>query len=152
MDTQVTPSDILDTAAALGTFKTFFSAVEKAGLNEFLRGPGPFTVFAPTDAAFALLPPGRLEALFRPENQAELLSIVNYHLIKGRKSSHEVSNRLNAKTLQGEFAPIDVASGRMTIDGANISAADIDSSNGVIHGIDKVNMPKKLAGAPTKTN
>jgi len=143
MNTETIPStsDILDTAAALGTFMVFATAVEKAGLNDTLRGAGPFTVFAPTDAAFALLPSGRLETLFKPENKAELASIVNYHLVKGRKSSNDVSRLLGAKTLQGRFAPISVASGRMCIDGANISAADIASSNGVIHGIDKVNIP-----------
>jgi uncharacterized surface protein with fasciclin (FAS1) repeats len=141
--------NILDTAAALGTFKTFAAAVEKAGLNDTLNGPGPFTVFAPTDAAFALLPSGCLEALFMPENKAELVSMLNYHLMKGRKSSYDVSKWLNAKTVHGQFAPISIASGRMCIDGANISAADIDSSNGVIHGIDKVNMPALANGRAT---
>jgi len=143
MDTQTAPptDTVLDTAAALGTFKTFAAAVEKAGLGDKLRGPGPFTVFAPTDAAFALLPSGRLESLFKPENKAELVSIVNYHLLNGRKSSTDVSRWLNAKTVHGKFAPISIASGRMCIDGANISSADIDSGNGVIHGIDKVNIP-----------
>ena len=140
--------NILDTAAALGTFKTFAAAVERAGLNDTLNGPGPFTVFAPTDAAFALLPSGRLDTLFKPENKAELVSMVNYHLMKGRKSAYDVSKWLNAKTVHGQFAPISIASGRMCIDGANISSADIASSNGVIHGIDKVNMPAQANARP----
>ena len=149
MTTIADTRNILDTAAALGTFKTFAAAIERAGLSDTLNGPGPFTVFAPTDAAFALLPSGCLETLFKPENKAELVSMLSYHLMKGRKSSYDVSKWLNAKTLHGQFAPISIASGRMCIDGANISSADIDSSNGVIHGIDKVNMPAPVNGRAT---
>ena len=143
MNTQNSSStlNVLDTAAAQGTFKTFGTAVEKAGLAETLRGTGPFTVFAPTDAAFEKLPEGRLEALFKPENKAELSSIVNYHVLSGRKSAADVGKWEAAKTINGQSAPIKMADGKVTIDGALVTSADIGSSNGVIHGIDKVNVP-----------
>lgn len=143
MNIQTSPStlNVLDTAAANGTFKTFGTAVEKAGLSDTLRGAGPFTVFAPTDAAFEKLPAGRLEALFKPENKAELTSILNYHLLNGRKSAADVGKWDAAKTINGQSAPIKMAEGAVSIDGALVTSADIGSSNGVIHGIDKVNMP-----------
>ncbi|MCR6661956.1 MAG: fasciclin domain-containing protein [Luteimonas sp.] len=143
MNTQTSPStlNVLDTAAANGTFKTFGTAVEKAGLGDTLRGPGPFTVFAPTDAAFEQLPAGRLETLFKPENKAELTSILNYHVLNGRKSAADVGKWDAAKTINGQSAPIKMTEGKVSIDGAQVTSADIGSSNGVIHGIDKVNMP-----------
>ncbi len=133
--------DVLGTAAANGSFKTFGTAVEKAGLAEELRGPGPFTVFAPTDDAFKKLPEGRLENLFKPENKSKLASIVNYHIVKGRRTSEDVGKWEQAKTVNGQSAPIKLADGKVSIDGARVTSADIASSNGVIHGIDKVNMP-----------
>ena len=143
MNTQTSPSrlNVLDSAAANGIFKTFGTAVEKAGLGDTLRGPGPFTVFAPTDAAFEQLPAGRLETLFKPENKAELTSILNYHVLNGRKSAADVGKWDAAKTINGQSAPIKMTEGKVSIDGAQVTSADIGSSNGVIHGIDKVNMP-----------
>lgn len=143
MNTQTSPStlNVLDTAAANGTFKTFGTAVEKAGLSDTLRGAGPFTVFAPTDAAFEQLPAGRLETLFKPENKAELTSILNYHVLNGRKSAADVGKWDAAKTVNGQSAPIKMTEGKVSIDGAQVTSADIGSSNGVIHGIDKVIMP-----------
>ena len=135
--------NILDNAAAIGSFHSFSAAVEKAGLRDMLNGPGPFTVFAPTDAAFALLPKGVLEMLFQPENKAELASIVNYHVVNGRKGSGDVRKWESARTVHGQYAPVAMADGHLAIDGARISLADITSSNGIIHGIDKVNMPAK---------
>lgn len=145
MNIQTNPSklNVLDTAAANGSFKTFGIAVEKAGLSDTLRGPGPFTVFAPTDEAFKQLPEGRLETLFKPENKAELASLVNYHVVSGRRSAEELGKWTNAKTVNGQPAPIKLAEGKMSIDGAQVTSADIGSSNGVVHGIDKVNMPAK---------
>ncbi len=133
--------NLLDTAAANGTFKTFGRAVAKAGLNETLRGQGPFTVFAPTDAAFEKLPSGKLEELFKPENKDELASILNYHVVNGRKSAADVGKWENARTVNGQAAPVKLAGDMLSIDGAQITLADIATSNGVIHGIDKVNMP-----------
>lgn len=143
MNTQANPStrNVLDTAAANGSFKTFGIAVEKAGLAEKLRGPGPFTIFAPTDAAFEKLPAGRLDTLLKPENKAELASILNYHVISGRKSADEVGKWEKAMTVNGQSAPIKLSDGKVSIDGAKVTTADIASSNGVLHGIDKVNMP-----------
>lgn len=135
--------NILETAAAKGSFKTFGRAVERAGLSETLRGTGPFTVFAPTDAAFDKLPAGRLEVLFKPENKEELVSLLNYHVVAGRKSMADVGKWEAARMVNGQSAPIKTAGDKVTIDGAQISSADIESSNGVLHGIDKVNIPTK---------
>lgn len=135
--------NILETAAAKGSFKTFGRAVERAGLSDTLRGTGPFTVFAPTDAAFDKLPAGRLEVLFKPENKEELVSLLNYHVVAGRKSMADVGKWEAARMVNGQSAPIKTAGDKVTIDGAQISSADIESSNGVLHGIDKVNIPTK---------
>lgn len=145
MNTQANTAalNVLDTAAANGSFKTFGIAVEKAGLSETLRGPGPFTIFAPTDEAFKQLPAGRMDTLFKPENKEELTSLVNYHVVSGRKSAEEIGKWENAKTVGGQSAPILMKEGKVSIDGAQVTSADIASSNGVIHGIDKVNMPGK---------
>ena len=151
MNTMSTPSinttpsskNLLDTAAANGSFKTFGKAVERAGLGETLRGAGPFTIFAPTDAAFDKLPAGKLETLFKPENKEELVSLLNYHVVSGRKHVADVGKWDSAKTLGGQSAPIKLTDNKVRIDGALVTSADIDSSNGVIHGIDKVNIPTK---------
>jgi uncharacterized surface protein with fasciclin (FAS1) repeats len=135
--------NLLDTAAANGSFKTFGKAVETAGMSETLRGTGPFTIFAPTDAAFEKLPAGRLETLFKPENKEELVSLLNYHVVSGRKLMADVGKWENAKTVNGQSAPIKLTNDKVSIDGAQITSADIGSSNGIIHGIDKVNIPTK---------
>ena len=134
-------TNLLETAAAKGHYKTFGKAVEKAGLQDTLRGAGPFTIFAPTDSAFEKLPSGRLETLFKPENKKELASIVNYHVISGRRSADELGKWQTAKTVNGSAAPIKLVDNKVTIDGARVTESDIDSTNGVMHGIDKVNMP-----------
>ena len=136
-----TPRNLLDTAAANGSFKTFGKAVESAGLADTLRGTGPFTVFAPTDSAFDKLPTGKLENLFKPENKEELASIVNYHVLSGRKSAADIGKWEGARTVNGQSAPIRMVNDKVMIDGACVTNADIASSNGVIHGIDKVNIP-----------
>lgn len=140
-----TPStkNIVETAAANGSFKTFGKAVEHAGMSDTLRGTGPFTLFAPTDAAFDKLPAGKLENLFKPENKEELVSLLNYHLVNGRKLIADVGKWEAAKTVNGQSAPIKMADNKVSIDGAMVTSADIGSSNGVIHGIDKVNIPTK---------
>jgi uncharacterized surface protein with fasciclin (FAS1) repeats len=137
--------NLLDTAAANGTFKTFGTAVERAGMSDTLRGTGPYTVFAPTDAALAKLPAGTLEMLFKPENKEELAALINYHVVNGRRSAADVGKWDAARTLNGQPAPIKVSGNHISIDGAQIVSADIDSSNGMLHGIDKVIIP-----APTK--
>ncbi|BDU16658.1 fasciclin domain-containing protein [Lysobacter auxotrophicus] len=135
--------NLVDTAAANGSFKTFGKAIERAGMSETLRGDGPFTVFAPTDAAFEKLPSGKLDNLFKPENKEELVSLLNYHVVSGRKSVADVGKWEAARTVNGQSAPITLANDKVSIDGAQVTSADIASSNGVIHGIDKVNIPTK---------
>ncbi|TXI45455.1 MAG: fasciclin domain-containing protein [Lysobacter sp.] len=136
--------NLLDTAVAKGSFGTFAKAVEQAGLTDTLRGIGPFTVFAPTDAAFAKLPAGKLNTLMKPESKAELASILKYHVLAGRKSVADMSKWEAAKTVNGQSAPIKMTEGKFSIDGARITEGDIASSNGVIHGIDQVILPKTV--------
>jgi uncharacterized surface protein with fasciclin (FAS1) repeats len=142
MSNTATPStkNVVDTAYANGSFKTFGKALDRAGMADKLRGAGPFTVFAPTDAAFAKLPAGKLDELLKPENKAELVSILNYHVLEGSKSTSEIGKWVSAKTLGGQ-APVKLSGDQVSVDGAHITHANIASSNGVIHGIDKVNMP-----------
>jgi uncharacterized surface protein with fasciclin (FAS1) repeats len=135
--------NLVDTVAANGSFKTFGKAIEKAGMSDTLRGAGPFTIFAPTDAAFDKLPKGKLETLFKPENKEELVSLLNYHVVSGRKMVADVGKWEAAKTVNGQAAPIKLTDNKVSIDGALVTTADIGSSNGVIHGIDKVNIPTK---------
>jgi uncharacterized surface protein with fasciclin (FAS1) repeats len=146
LPTSLLTQNLLEAAAANGSFKTFGKAIEQAGMSDTLRGPGPYTVFAPTDAAFEKLPAGKLEELFKPENKLELSAILNYHLIKGRKSAADVGKWPSARTVHGQAAPIKLTGDKVSIDGAEVTSADIPSSNGMIHGIDKVNIP-----APTTT-
>lgn len=137
--------NLMDTAAANPSFKTFGKAVESAGLAATLNGPGPFTIFAPTDAAFAKLPSGKLDNLLKPENKDELVSMLKYHVVDGRRSAADVGKWTAARTISGQSAPIAMKDGKFCIDGANVTEADIGSSNGVIHGIDKVNLPATSA-------
>ena len=140
-----TPStkNLVDTAAANGSFKTFGKAIERAGMSDTLRGVGPFTIFAPTDAAFDKLPADKLEYLFQPENKEELVSLLNYHVVSGRKLVADIGKWEAAKTVNGQSAPIKLTNDKVSIDGALVTSADIGSSNGIIHGIDKVNIPVK---------
>ena len=135
--------NLVDTAAANGSFRTFGKALDAAGMTETLRGTGPFTVFAPTDAAFEKLPAGKLESLFKPENKEELVSLLNYHVVSGRKTTADVGKWDAARTVNGHSAPIILKDDQLSIDGALITSADIGSSNGLLHGIDKVNIPPK---------
>lgn len=133
--------NLMDTAAASASFKTFGKAVESAGLGATLRGAGPFTIFAPTDAAFDKLPAGKLDSLLKPENKDELVSILKYHVVNGRKTAADIGTWKEARTINGKSAPIVFSDGKVSIDGAHVTEADIGSSNGVMHGIDKVNLP-----------
>lgn len=135
--------NLVDAAAANGSFNTFGKALDAAGMTETLRGTGPFTVFAPTDAAFEKLPAGKLESLFKPENKEELVSLLNYHVVSGRKTAADVGKWDAARTVNGQSAPIILKDDQLSIDGALITSADIGSSNGLLHGIDKVNIPTK---------
>src|SRR5512134_2457637 len=133
--------DIVDTAIGAGQFTTLITAVKAAGLVETLKGKGPFTVFAPTDAAFAKLPAGTVESLLKPENKAKLVSILTYHVVPGAVSSGEVVKMTSAKTVQGQSVRIAVGDGGVTIDGASVAKADVMASNGIIHVIDSVILP-----------
>jgi uncharacterized surface protein with fasciclin (FAS1) repeats len=133
--------DIVDTAVAAGNFTTLAAALTAAGLVETLKGEGPFTVFAPTDAAFAALPAGTVEDLLKPENKDKLIAILTYHVVPGKVMSTDLTEGMMAKTVNGAEAMITLDGGPK-IDGAVISTADIAASNGVIHVIDSVILPK----------
>lgn len=133
-------SDIVDTAVAAGDFTTLVTAVQAAGLVDTLKGEGPFTVFAPTDAAFAALPEGTVETLLKPENKDQLVSILTYHVVPGAVKSSDLTEGMTAATVQGGNVTFTLDGGAK-VNGANITAADIAASNGVIHVIDAVIMP-----------
>lgn len=132
--------DIVDTAVGAGSFTTLVAAVEAAGLVETLKGPGPFTVFAPTDAAFAALPAGTVEDLLKPENKDKLAAILTYHVVPGKVMSTDLTEGQKAATVQGAEVTITLEGGAK-VNGATISQPDVEASNGVIHVIDAVIMP-----------
>ncbi len=134
--------DIVDIAASNGNFGTLVAAVGAAGLVDTLKSPGPFTVFAPTDAAFAALPAGTVENLLKPENKDQLVKILTYHVVPGAVTSDQLAGkRLNVATVQGQTVHIDARRG-VHVNNARVTTADIIASNGVIHVIDKVLLPK----------
>lgn len=132
--------DIVDTAAGAGTFETLLAAATAAGLVDTLKSDGPLTVFAPTDEAFAALPEGTVESLLLPENKDQLTAILTYHVIAGKVMSTDLVDDMKAQTVNGADLTIDLDNGVM-INDANVTAADIETSNGVIHVIDKVILP-----------
>ena len=132
---------IVETAVAAGNFKTLVAAVQAAGLVDTLNGKGPFTVFAPTDAAFAKLPAGTLEMLLKPENKAKLAAILTYHVVPGSVKAADVVKLKYAGTVNGQRVDIKVDGAKVTVDGATVTATDIACSNGVIHVIDAVILP-----------
>jgi len=134
-------SDIVDTAVRAGSFKTLVAAVQAAGLVDTLKGAGPFTVFAPTDAAFAKLPKGTVESLLKPENKAKLQAVLTYHVVAGNVKAADVVKLSSATTVQGQQVNIAVKNGKVSIDNANVVKTDIETSNGVIHVIDSVLIP-----------
>jgi len=133
--------DIVDTAIEAGSFGTLVKAVQAAGLVETLKGPGPFTLFAPTDEAFAKLPKGTLEDLLKPENKDKLASILTYHVVPGKVMAADVVKLKKAKTVQGSNIYIKVKSKKVMVGKANVVKTDVTASNGVIHVIDTVLMP-----------
>lgn len=136
------PKDIVDTAVAAGSFKTLVAALQAAGLVDTLKSKGPFTVFAPTDAAFAKLPAGTVEDLLKPENKAKLVAILTYHVVPGEVMASQVTKMKSVKTLNGESLTIKVEDGAVLVDNAKVTKTDILCSNGVIHVIDSVVLPK----------
>ena len=136
------PKDIVDTAVAAGSFKTLAAALKAAGLIDTLKGAGPFTVFAPTDEAFAKLPPGTVEMLLKPENKARLTRILTSHVVAGKVMAADAAKLTSAKAVSGDTLTIAAQGGGVTIDKAKVVTADVAASNGVIHVIDTVILPK----------
>ena len=134
-------SDIVDTAVAAGQFNTLAAALEAADLIGTLKGDGPFTVFAPTDEAFAKLPEGTVESLLMPENRDQLIAVLTYHVVPGKVMAEDVVTLSSATTVQGSDVDIAVVDGNVRIDNATVVAADVGASNGVIHVIDSVILP-----------
>ncbi|WP_170753787.1 fasciclin domain-containing protein [Ruegeria lacuscaerulensis] len=132
--------DIVDTAVGAGSFETLVAAVQAAELVDTLKGDGPFTVFAPTDEAFAALPEGTVETLLKPENKDQLITVLTYHVVPGKVMSGDLSDDMTAATVQGGEVTIDLDNGVMVND-ASVVQADIETTNGVIHVIDKVILP-----------
>ena len=135
-------NDIVDVAAANGDFTTLVAAVQAAGLEETLRGDGPFTVFAPTDAAFAALPAGTVESLLLPENKDALVSILTYHVLLGSvKAADVLGAKTDVATVNGKNLTVDGTRGGVLVNNARVEIANVSASNGVIHVIDKVLLP-----------
>ncbi|MEZ9177706.1 MULTISPECIES: fasciclin domain-containing protein [Vibrio] len=134
--------DIVDVAAENGSFTTLVAAVKAAGLVETLKGDGPFTVFAPTDEAFAALPEGTVDMLLKPENKDKLVAVLTYHVVPGKIMATEVMKLNSAETVQGEAVMIAIDNGNVMINKAKVAMPDVEASNGVIHVIDKVLLPK----------
>jgi uncharacterized surface protein with fasciclin (FAS1) repeats len=134
--------DIVDTAVGAGNFKTLAAALQAAGLVDTLKGTGPFTVFAPTDEAFAKLPAGTVEDLLKPENKQKLISILTYHVVPGAVTSGDVAKLHEAKTVNGQEVKIMAEDGKVMVGDATVTKADIECSNGVIHVIDTVLLPQ----------
>jgi uncharacterized surface protein with fasciclin (FAS1) repeats len=134
--------DIVETAVAAGSFQTLVAAVKAAGLVETLQGEGPFTVFAPTDDAFAKLPEGTVESLLKPENRDKLVAILTYHVVPGRLVASDVVGSSYLKTVQGQKIKVSLKGDKAMVDDAVILKTDIETSNGVIHVIDSVILPE----------
>ena len=134
--------DIVDTAVSAGSFNTLVAAVKAAELVETLKGKGPFTVFAPTDDAFKKLPPGTLDDLLKPENKAKLAAILTYHVVPGKVMAKDVVKMKSAKTVNGQSLTISMKDKAVLVDSAKVTKTDIGCSNGVIHVIDTVVLPK----------
>jgi uncharacterized surface protein with fasciclin (FAS1) repeats len=139
----VAAADIVETASSNGSFTTLVAAVKAAGLADTLKGQGPFTVFAPTDEAFKKLPAGTIENLLKPENRAQLTKILTYHVVPGKVLAGDVrGKRTTATTVEGSTVAIDASGQAVKVDNATVRQADVTASNGVIHVIDTVIMPK----------
>jgi uncharacterized surface protein with fasciclin (FAS1) repeats len=137
------PKDIVEVASGSADHSTLVAAIKAAGLVETLKGAGPFTVFAPTNAAFSALPAGTVDGLLKPEKKADLTKILTYHVVAGSVKAADLKDGQKIKTVQGEELTVSIKDGKVMINGANVTAADLASSNGMIHVIDAVLMPKK---------
>ncbi len=135
-------NDIVDTAVAAGSFNTLVAAIQAADLEATLRSEGPFTVFAPTDEAFAKLPPGTVENLLKPENKSQLQAVLTYHVVPGKVMASDAAKLSSAKTVNGQSFSITESDSGLMVDNANVIKSDIPTSNGVIHVIDQVILPQ----------
>lgn len=134
--------DIVDTAVGAGQFNTLVAAVQAAGLVDVLKGDGPYTVFAPTDAAFAALPAGTVENLLKPENKDQLVAVLTYHVIPGKVMFGDIAGKMvKPASVQGAAIDIDASNGGVMVNDASVISADVSATNGVIHVIDKVILP-----------
>jgi uncharacterized surface protein with fasciclin (FAS1) repeats len=137
-------ADIVETAQEAGSFQTLLTAAEAAGLVDTLKSEGPFTVFAPTDEAFAKLPEGTVDNLLKPENKDQLVALLTYHVVPGKTMSSDIAGKeLEVETVQGQMVAIDASGGSVKVDEATVVQADIETDNGVIHVIDTVIVPQK---------
>ena len=134
-------NDIVDLAVATDFLSTLVAAVQAGDLVDVLKGDGPFTVFAPTNEAFAALPAGTVENLLKPENKAQLVAVLTYHVVPGKIMSSDLSNGQKAKTVQGAEVEVKIWDGKVSISGATVTTADIEATNGVVHVINKVMLP-----------
>ena len=137
------PKDVVDIAIGSADHSTLVAAVKAAGLVETLKGAGPFTIFAPTNAAFAALPAGTVDGLLKPEKKADLTGVLTYHVVAGSVKAADLKDGQKVKTLQGGELTVAIKEGKVMINGANVTTADLAGSNGVIHVIDAVLLPKK---------
>lgn len=144
MNIRAAEKDIVDTAVDAGQFKTLATALGAAGLVDTLKGPGPFTVFAPTDDAFAKLPAGTVETLLKPENKDQLVAILTYHVVPGKVMAADVVKLNETKTVNGAMLNVRADGNGVMINDAKVSATDIPASNGVIHVIDSVVLPPAM--------
>jgi len=140
-ETKTIEKDIVEVATAAGNFTTLLAAATAADLVDALKSDGPLTVFAPTDEAFAKLPAGTVETLLKPENKEKLQAVLLYHVVEGKVTAEQVVKLTSAKTLEGEAVDISVKMGKVYVDNAQVIAADVEASNGVIHVIDAVLLP-----------
>ena len=134
-------ADIVDLAVSTEFLSTLVAAVQAGELAETLKGDGPFTVFAPTNEAFAALPEGTLESLLKPENRAMLVQILTYHVVAGEVKSTDLENGMRAQTVQGDYISVNISDNGVNINEARVATADIEASNGIVHVIDKVLLP-----------
>ena len=148
---QAAEKDIVDTAVEAGQFKTLAAALDAAGLVDTLKGEGPFTVFAPTDEAFAKLPAGTVENLLKPENKEKLTAILTYHVVPGKVMAADVAGIDEAETVNGKMIDVKVDGSSVKVNDATVTAADIAASNGVIHVIDTVILPPEGLSAELQT-
>lgn len=151
-NTQAQNKDIVELAVGTESLSTLVDAVQAGGLVETLQGDGPFTVFAPTNEAFAKLPEGVVENLLKPENKDALVAVLTYHVVPGKVKSTDLSDGMTAKTVEGSKITVDINYGKVMIDNANVTAANIMASNGVVHVIDTVILPPSIKKALASAN